>query len=71
MTLARFHPQAWVNDYAISVAPEGETEWDIGEVAPNFISDTYETDEFRDHPNAPQWVQNWNGLFYIEILYEN
>lgn len=29
--LARFEGQAWVNDYALPVDPEGDTEWDATE----------------------------------------
>lgn len=64
----RFHPQAWVNDWAIGVDPQGETEWEVGEISDDLEDDTYETDELRFHENAPQWVQDWAGPFYIEIL---
>lgn len=64
----RFHPQAWFNDWAIEVDPQGETEWEEGDVADDVQDDTYESDELRLHNNAPQWVRDWAGPFYIEIL---
>ncbi|MBS0503169.1 MAG: hypothetical protein JSS55_05065 [Proteobacteria bacterium] len=68
MTLVRFYPQAWVNDYAMAVDPEGETLWDVGDVAAGLKSNSDETDGFRDHPNAPDWVREWRGPYYIEML---
>lgn len=65
----RFHPQAWQNDYAIPVDPEGDTEWWSafdGVVVPD--DDTYESDDLRYLPGAPQWVTDWAGPFYIEVL---
>jgi len=70
MPRARFHPQAWVNDYAITVDPEGEVEWEVGEEAASLTDDSYESDDLRFHPNAPDWVKDWSGPFYIEILRE-
>jgi hypothetical protein len=67
----RFHPQAWVNGYAIDVDPEGETEWSIdwnpNEVPPD--DDQYESDDLIDE-NAPEWIQEFihHGPFYVEIL---
>lgn len=71
MTLLRFHPQAWVNAYAIAVDPEGETEWDVGKVPVDLKSNSDESDSLRDHPNTPAWVRAWRGPFFIEILGED
>lgn len=67
MAKAIFTPQAWVNDYAIAVDPEGPTEWDVGDVPDDMQDGSYESDELRLHPNAPQWARDWSGPFYIEI----
>lgn len=76
---ATFHPQAWVNDHAIDVDPEGETSW---VVTPEFYNElrvslrwpdeidetnTYESDYLRHDPAAPQWVRDWHGPFYVEV----
>lgn len=70
---ATFHPQAWVNDYAIEVDPQGPTTW---EVTPELIASlpagwnkscTYESDELRNDPAAPEWVREWTGPFDIEV----
>lgn len=72
----KFHPQKWVNDYAVAADPRGETEWQPspehirymtqthGEQA--FKADSYESDEWRYDPAAPQWVKDWDGPFYLE-----
>ena len=70
MATAIFHPQAWQNDYAIEVDPEGEIAFSVGEVSETIEDDTYESDELRSHPNAPEWVKDWTGPFYIEIVRE-
>lgn len=72
---AKFHPQAWQNDYAISVDPEGETEFDVtaevlelleaGREVPD--ADSYESDDLRNAAKAPKWVRDWSGPFYIEV----
>lgn len=63
-----FHPQAWLNNYAIEVDPEGDTMWDCGTVPETVEDDSYESDDLRHHPNAPQWVKEWSGPFWIEII---
>ncbi len=75
--IATFHPQAWVNDYAIEVDPEGETEWDVTdyilasftpEEALALEDDQYESDNLStDDPNAPKWIREWSGPFYVEV----
>ena len=69
MCVVRFHPQAWQNDYAIPVDPEGPTDFKVPAAeCVGLEADTYESDVLRDHENAPAWVQAWSGPFYIEIL---
>lgn len=49
---------------------EGETLWDVGDVAPGLKSNSDETDGLRDHPNAPARVREWHGPYYVEMLYD-
>ncbi|MBM3105517.1 hypothetical protein IIE18_10235 [Pseudomonas sp. V1] len=71
--LVTFHPQAWVNDNAISVDP-GPTEIDVTEVVLSMDRDyaltmednSYESDGLMHALSAPDWVRNWTGPFYIE-----
>jgi hypothetical protein len=73
---ARFHPQAWINDYAVEVDPEGPTTWDVTaeviamtETERNALKDDqYETDDLRFSVNAPKWIQEWSGPFYVEVV---
>lgn len=73
--IAKFQPQAWVNDYAYPVDPAGDPEWDVTdeivamgrEKALALKDDTYESDYLRYSRHAPKWVQEWSGPFYIEI----
>lgn len=70
---ARFQAQAWLNDYAIDVDPEGPTTWDVTEEivamgrdkALALKDNQYETDDLRFSRNAPEWVREWTGPFYI------
>lgn len=73
--IARFHPQAWVNNYAIAVDPEGPTEFDVTaeivamgrEAALAITDDDFKGDNLRFAAAAPQWVRNWSGPFYVEV----
>ena len=73
--IAKFQPQAWVNDYAIAVDPEGPTEFDVtaeviamGREASMLIEDAqYSSDDLRDASAAPQWIKEWAGPFSIEV----
>ena len=67
MATAIFHPQAWVNNYAVEVDAEGPIEWEVGEVADDLEDYTYKSDELRYHANAPDWAREWHGPFDIEI----
>ena len=68
-TRVRFNPQMWDGDNAIPVDIDGrEDEWDVGEIDPAIQSHTYESDDLRYHPNAPDWVRDWSGPFEIDIL---
>lgn len=72
-----FHPQAWVNDYAMDVDPQGETSWNpspvhvekmrrLGPAA--FEASTYESDEWRHDEAAPEWVRDWTGPFWVDVV---
>lgn len=73
--IARFHPQAWINDYAVEVDPEGETEFDVTPeilvfdraTALEIKDDDYDSDDLRFATAAPKWVQGWSGPFWIEV----
>lgn len=73
MVKATFHPQAWVNDYAIDVDPEGETSWDctydfLVELPDGWEDDdAFDLDRLRDDPAAPAWVSEWRGPFYVTL----
>lgn len=73
---AQFTPQAWVDDYAIEVDAEGETEWDVTEALSAMSEadrnnamqpDSYESDDLRHTTDTPEWVKNWDGPFYITV----
>jgi hypothetical protein len=65
----RFHPQAWQNDYAIPVDAEGPTTWECSWPTDKPLpkDDDYDSDDLRYEGNAPQWIQEWSGPFYVEI----
>ena len=64
---ATFHPQIWSNDYAIEADPTEPVEFKVGEVPDNLQDDTYESDDLRNHANAPEWVRDWPGPFFITL----
>lgn len=73
--IARFHPQAWQNDYAIGVDPLGPVQADVTEevlvLSPSeraeLVDDSYRTDELRYALAAPDWWAEWDGPFYISV----
>jgi hypothetical protein len=74
--IAEFVPQAWVNNYAINVDPEGPTTWDVTDyILENYSKeralalkdDDYPTDDLRNHASAPEWVRDWSGPFYVQV----
>lgn len=69
---AEFVPQAWINDHAIAVDPEGETVWDCTTFVLNAPREWREAtlkrgldhdDVLRTDPDAPAWVRDWSGPF--------
>ena len=77
---AIFHPQAWVSDNAIEVDPEGAIEWTVSddyvvelakaynEPDQLFEASTYESDNLRSDPAAPEWIQSWHGPHWVEPI---
>ena len=68
MAKAIFHPQAWLNDWATDVDPEGPTDYEVGGVPGDMEDNSYASDRLRDHDNAPDWVKEWSGPFWVEIV---
>lgn len=80
---ARFVPQAWVNDYAVDVDPEGDTEWDCTEAVREYLNphgglrktfrlmtggEYLDNDDIlHSDPAAPEWVREWRGPFSIYV----
>lgn len=52
---AEFSPQAWVNDYAIPVDPQGETEWDATE----FVEQLLREGVYRGGEVRPEYAAEW------------
>ncbi len=68
--LCRFHPQAWLNGYAIDVDCEGEPLFEVEwpESSPIPQDNSTASDELRTEKAAPRWVQEWSGPYYITIV---
>lgn len=74
---AKFTPQQWVNKCAVVVDPHGPDVWDCTKYmaglpddaarARAMEPDSYDSDDVRDDPNAPQWVRDWSGPFYVTV----
>lgn len=78
--IARFSPEAWINDNAVPADPQGPTEWDATqmvtstELEPYFAAllrvgaDPIDTsDALKADAHAPQWVRDWTGPFTIRV----
>jgi hypothetical protein len=62
-----FRPQAWINDYAVDVDPEGPTEFDVpASTIMGIKPGSHESDALRDHENCPRWAREWRGPFVCE-----
>lgn len=67
MKTVTFHPQAWVNDYAVPVDPEGPTEFEVSDSdLIGLKPDTFKSDNLQFHHNAPDWIREWSGPFYFD-----
>lgn len=76
--IATFTPQVWVQDNAMGVDPEGEDTYEVtvdlvayalqeGADTVEEYLDGSDKDDLQTADNAPQWVWDWSGPFYIEI----
>jgi hypothetical protein len=79
---ANFEPQAWQNDDAIPVDPQGPTTWDcseyIGQQGDLFLNRLHRhladngvfldrDDVLKGDPVAPEWIREWQGPFTITV----
>lgn len=83
---AHFQPEAWQDDYAVPVDPEGPQEWDCTAWAQQHedylaritaardvdpADGVLDTDDvFASDPDAPQWVREWAGPGTIRVRRE-
>lgn len=80
--IARFTPQAWINDNAVEVDHDGPDEWDctdaFGKLPFTYQSgllaqmnggaEALDTDDtLKDDPAAPAWVREHRGPFDIHV----
>ena len=76
----QFRPQAWMRDYAVSVDPEGPTEWKdrvLADFIPTADREAFQagdwigeddwSDQMKDSVAAPAWVREWSGPYQIVI----
>lgn len=73
--IAEFLPQAWMNDVAVPIDPQGPTTFDVtreilamGKAAAlKLRDDTNPTDALREADTCPQWIKKWTGPFVIHV----
>lgn len=65
-----FTPQAWLNDHAIDVDPQGDTVFYVdNDHLKQFTDDAlkYELEPYQDLPNLPEWIREWRGPFWFDV----
>jgi hypothetical protein len=73
--IAKFHPQAWINNYAVDVDPAGDVEFDVTsdiermgkDDAMQLTDNSDDSDTLAKSSGAPAWIRNWTGPFYVEV----
>lgn len=64
-------PQEWVDGRAVSARDSVKFRVPIADATDDdgvlLVDDTYGSDELAEHPNAPEWVQEWEGPFYVTV----
>ncbi|MXR52942.1 hypothetical protein GRX03_15185 [Halovenus sp. WSH3] len=84
--LVQFHPQEWVDapgqahewgrrqlvdaedrEPVTFAVPRADVTDDTGAVYPD---ESYEANRLRDHPAAPDWVNDWDGPYLVRTAVE-
>lgn len=73
--IARFYPQAWIDNSAVTVDPEGDVTWDATRDVlslelkriQQLEDDTDASDRLRQDLAAPEWVKTWDGPLYVKV----
>ena len=66
----KFHPQVWDNGYALTgdafefTVPRDDAIDEDGELLEDA---TGESDQLRNHPNAPKKATKWQGPFFVTL----
>lgn len=72
LTKVRFEPQAWVNDYAIEVDAQGETDWFVSvDTAADIVAVLErgrDLDFVKSDPYTPAWIREFQGPFEISVV---
>jgi hypothetical protein len=84
--IVTFHPQEWVDTSAKphesggkQLVPAEQREplsftvpWTDGtdDTGAVLEDESYEANQLRDHPNAPDWVNDWEGPYFITTVGE-
>lgn len=77
--VAHFTPQAWQNNYAVPIDPQGPVQWEVtdwmmrlteaqrDDVLAQQMQPWDFNDDLRNHPAAPQWIKDFSGPFEIHV----
>lgn len=71
----QFKPQAWIDDYAVSVDVDHPDRWTVplALLLERFPTEQdwrhrdEDRDQMRDEGDAPTWIRNWSGPFEIDV----
>ena len=71
----QFDAQAWVNDHAVLIDPEGPTVWEVSPAGKAEILGYRDRDDalayerwFDFDPNCPDWIKRHSGPFRIYVV---
>jgi hypothetical protein len=67
--VATFHPQEWIENYAVDVQPDGAQTFDVTDIieamgksdALSIQDNSDESDTLARSACAPKWIREWSG----------
>lgn len=73
--VATFHPQEWIQNYAVDVQPDEVQTFDVTPIieamdkrdALSLSDNSDDSDGLARSSCAPEWIRNWPGPGWVEV----